>query len=176
MSIESSMTLTKFEVCQTVLADNSRSADDRAKAIALLKRIAEDVADPDCAEARRLLATLPLSQEAEDDMILKVLDFKAPNPYRPAIYPDFNYEPRLKDLIVALRTDPIFITDWHRQPGYAAQCVADLKALYERSKSDRVRAAVVEQLQRLAKWHTAEAIRAASCKALIDIGHEAETN
>lgn len=183
-------TLTRFEVCQTVLADNARSTDDRAKALALLKRIADDVGDPDCAEAKRLLATLPLSQEQEDKRLEVALAYQPPPlperrfPSPPLPWAKWN--PQMQRLVELLRGAPFLVDpEFYAAslagregppPDYAVKWVADLKALYSRTESDRVRAAVVAQLRRIAKWEwvSDDACRTASRKVLADIG--AETN
>lgn len=152
-------TLTKFEVCQSVLSDNARSADDRAKAIAILKRIADDAGDPNCAEARRLLATLPLSQDKEDALLETALAYEHPPlselrfPQRPL--PWAKWSPQLQRLIELLRGVPFMIAPefyaWSGRedpsPDYAVKWVADLKSLYSRSQSQRVRDAAIKAIR-----------------------------
>lgn len=167
-------TLTKFEVCQSVLADNTRSADDRTKAISLLKRIADDPSDADCAEARRLLATLPLTQDAEDALLETALAYERPPLSelrfpRPPL-PWTKWSPQLQRLIDLLRGVPFMIAPefyaWSGRegtpPDYAVKWVAELKSLYSRSQSQRVRDAAIKAIRDMANKLSDEAGRNAA--------------
>lgn len=170
--------MTKLEIATEVLNDPRRSDSDRSKAISILKRIADDAADSDCAEARRLLSKLPMGQEQEDALLERALDYQSPPlaevkfPQRP--FPWTNWNPTVQHLIELLRGEPWFIDfqmgalefQHKPQPDYAVKLVAELVTLHGRTKSHRVRDAAAAALRDISTQLSDEAGRNAARRFL----------
>jgi hypothetical protein len=149
--------MTRLEALRTVIEDPTRSDEDRQIAIRGLKRIAENGDHTERNEAKRILASLPLSQDEEDAKLIAAIDYDVPLaelrfPLPPA--PWDKYEPRLKQLAALLCGDPALINLAVIANGgnFATACVSDLKALHGRTKSDRVRNAALTALTGIAKY------------------------
>jgi hypothetical protein len=130
--------MTKLEVCQEALNDKNRREDDRAKAIAILRRIAEGGEDGERVEPEKIMATLPLSQDEEDAKILAALSYKPPEgACRPDYSPQYRYERELQALCHAVGHPDscLFLRD-RAEP---VRHVAILEALAQPTHSQTIR-------------------------------------
>jgi hypothetical protein len=150
--------MTKLEVCQEVLNDKNRSDDDRAKAIAILRRLAEGDDRDERIEAEKILATLPLSQADEDAKALASLNFKQREgtAFRADYRPEYRYDQKLRDLCGLLCTDACL---FFKDRDHAAQSVEALNDLIARTQSEVIREAAgraIENTRRVWKLATKE--------------------
>jgi hypothetical protein len=130
--------MTKLEVCREVLNDKNRSEDDRAKAIAILRRIAEGGEDGERVEAKKIMATLPLSQDDEDAKLLASINHRhREGAFRPDYLPEYRYEKQLQTLCHAVGHPDS--CRFLRDRAEAVQHVAILEALRQRTQSQTIR-------------------------------------